>query len=198
MSKTNAFGGKNPHGMYVPMTDDELEVLGRVAEAKEFKLVIKDWGHITGFTLDRFVAEKWKGNPIVTFGDKRISFYFVMNFSAPAVPQPNWYFDCEIWAYDRLMFKHRMPTETAGKPVQIVAGQMMALALDIAIDKINPEFVKMIKPKTIGLTTRHGNMNLDVATQRLLRQTQEGERKVRVMTQQEAQDATNKMKKGIR
>ena len=52
MSKTNVFGGKNPHGMYVPMTDEELEVLVRVAEAKEFKLVIKDWGHITGFTLD--------------------------------------------------------------------------------------------------------------------------------------------------
>ena len=121
-----------------------------------------------------------------------------MNFSAPAVPQPNWYFDCEVWAYDRLMFKHRMPTETGGKPVQIVAGQIMALALDIAIDKINREFVKMIKPKTVVLTTRHGNMHLDVATQRLLHQTQEGERRVREMNRQDAVDATDKMKKGTR
>jgi hypothetical protein len=33
MSETNPFGGKNKHGMYVPMTDDEMEVLARIAAA---------------------------------------------------------------------------------------------------------------------------------------------------------------------
>ena len=197
MSETNPFGGKNKHGMYVPITDDEMEVLARIASAGEFKLIIKEWGHINGFTLEKFNAQTWKGNPIVTFGDKRISFYFVMNFNAPAIPQPNWYFDCEVWALGRLMTKHRLPTETNGKPVQIVAGQMMALALDIAIDTISPEFVKMVKPKAIGLTTRHGNMQLDLHQQRLLRQTQEGERHVREVIRKEARIATEKMKKGI-
>jgi len=194
---TNPFGGKNKNGMYVPMTDDEMEVLSRVATAGEFNLHIKDWGRITGFKLGRFHPETWQGNPLVVFGDKRISFYFVMNFTAPIVPQPNWFFDCEVWALGRLMTKHRLPTEQGGKPINIVAGQTMALALDIAIDQINPNFVKKVKPQAIGLTTRHGNMKLDLATQKLLHQTQEGEARVRSLTQQEAVRATEKMKKGI-
>lgn len=198
MNDTNPFGGKNPHGMYVPMTDDELETLARLAESKSFKLIIKDWGHISGFTLDWFVAEEWKGNPMVSFGDKIIHFYWVMNFSAPQVPQPNWYFDVEVWALDWLMFKHRLPTEVNGKPVQIVAGQMMAMALDIAIDKINPELIRAVKPMMTGLTTRHGNMQLDGKTRKILAEMQQGERRVRDLTVRDAVKATEKMKKGTR
>ena len=198
MNDTNPFGDKNKHGMYVPMSDDELETLTRLAESKSFKLVIKDWGFITGFTLDRFVAETWKGDPLVAFGDKIIHFYWVMNFSAPEVPQPNWYFDVEVWALDRLMFKHRLPTEVNGKPVQIAKGQMMAMALDIAIDKINPELIRAVKPQVHGLTTRHGNMRLDTKTQKILADTQQGERLVRNLTVQDAVKATERMKKETR
>ena len=198
MTDKNPFGGKNPHGMYVPMSDDELETLARLAESKSFKLVIKDWGYVTGFTLDRFVEAEWKGNPMVSFGDKIIHFYWVMNFSAPEIPQPNWYFDVEVWALDRLMFKHRMPTEVNGKPVQIVKGQMMAMALDIAIDKINPELIRAVKPQVHGLTTRQGNMHLDSKTKKILATMQAGERYVRGLTVQEAVGATEKMKKETR
>lgn len=197
MSETNPFGGKNKHGMYVPMSDDELEVLARIASAGEFQLVIKNWGRIDGFKLEKFEAETWTGKPVVVFGDKRISFYFVMNFSAPATPQPNWYFDCEVWALGRLMIQHRLPTEINGHPIQIVANQILALALDIAIDTISPEFIKMVKPKTVGLTTRHGNMHLPLHLQRLLKQTQESERQVREIIAQEAVTATVKSSKGI-
>jgi hypothetical protein len=198
MSESNPFGGKNKHGMYVPMSDDEMEVLARLAEAKEFKLVIKDWGHVTGFSWERFNEGTWTGLPIVTFGDKRISFYWMMNFEAPVVPQPNWFFDVEVWAMGRLMFRKRLPTELNGKPINIVAGQTMALALDVAIDTISVEFIKEVKPKMIGLTSRHGNMHLDLAHQRLLKQTQDGERLVRSVTEQEAIIATAKMKKVTR
>jgi hypothetical protein len=88
-----------------------------------------------------------------------------------------------------------MPTEHAGKPIQVAAGVDLDLALDIAIDKINPAVVKEIMPKAIGLTTRHGNMHLDGHHQRLLASTQQGERLVREVSAAEAAVATAKEKK---
>lgn len=209
MSETNPFGGKNPYGMYVPMTDDELDVLARLAEAGEFKVVIRDWGHVTGFLPGRYDPRTYNGQPLVVFGDKRISFYFRMNFNAPAIPQPNWYFDMEVWALgmrlfpgserdDKNPYPGRLPTEYAGKPITVVAGMHLDMALDVAIDKIDPKVVKTVRPKAIGLTTRHGNMRLDLERQRILRVTQEGEKNIRKITSQEAVDATNKMKKSTK
>lgn len=196
--ETNPFGGKNKHGMYVPMTDDELEVLARLAEAGEFKVVIKDWGHVTGFKLQRFNPETWGGNPILIFGDKRISFYFQMHFNAPALPQPNYFFDMEVWAKGHKLFAQRLPTETMGKPVQICAGMSLTLALDVAIDKIDPKIVKEIKPGSVGLTTRQGNMHLNPELQRMLAKLRGAEKRVRAGTVQEAVDATQKMDKAIK
>jgi hypothetical protein len=197
MSDRNPFGGKNPHGMYVPLTDDELEVLERLAEAGEFKLVVKDWGHVTGFRRGRYDPNTWHANPfpLVVFGDKRISFYFRLSLTAPVVPQPNWYFDMEVWALGFCLFRQRMPTESGGNPIQVAAGIDLDLALDVAIDKIDPAIVKTIKPKAIGLTTRHGNMRLGAAERRLLSKVQAGERAVREHSAREAKEATDKMKK---
>lgn len=195
-NKRNPFGGKNPHGMYVPLTDDEMEVLFRLADAGEYKLVVKDWGFITGFKVGKYPGpEQYRGEPIVTIGDKRISFTFRLNYTAPALPQPNWYFDMELWALGHLLYKHRMPTESYGNPIQIAAGTFNDFALDIGIDHIDPAIVKEVKSKQIGLTTRQGNMHLDLHGQRLLAQTQAGEKAIRKLTDQEARKATEKMKK---
>ena len=191
---TNPFGGKNPHGLYVPMTDDELEVIARIAEARAFRLIIKDWGHVDGFAVAA-PGERFVGKPLLVMGDKRLSFYFRLNFEAPAVPQPNWYFDMEVWAFGHLLFSQRMPTEQNGKPVEIAAGVSFDMALDITIDRIDPKIVKEIKPRAIGLTTRHGNMQLDSRRRRLLHETQDGERAVREISRQEAVEATRKAKK---
>lgn len=192
----NPFGGKNPHGMYVPITDTELEALARLADAGEFQLVVKGWGNITGFQRGHY-THAWHTNPfpLVVFGDKRISFYFRMSLNAPVVPQPNWYFDMEVWALGHKLFAHRLPTESAGKPIQVAAGVDLDLALDIALDKIDPKIIKEILPKAIGLTTRHGNMTLDIEHQRLLAQTQAGEKRVREVSAKEAAAATAKQKK---
>jgi hypothetical protein len=196
--ETNPFGGKNKYSLYVPMTDDELEVLGRLAEAGEYKVVIKDWGYVTGFTLQRFNPETWQGNPIVVFGDKRISFYFQLRFNAPVIPQPNYYFDMELWARGHKLFAQRLPTETMGNPIQICAGMSLTLALDVAIDQIDPKIVKEVKPGTIGLTTRQGNMHLDTHHKKLLDNLKASEKKVRDETVAEAIAATQKMNKVIR
>lgn len=193
----NPFGGKNPHGMYVPLTDTELEALERLAEAGEFKVVVKRWGEITGFKRGRYIPETWHSAPfpLVVFGDKRISFYFRMSLNAPTLPQPNWYFDMEVWALGHRFFSKRMPTEHGGKPIQVAAGVDLDLALDIAIDQINPRIVKEVLPKAIGLTTRHGNMRLDTKHQKLLAKTQEGERAVRQISEADAAAATARQKK---
>lgn len=193
--KRNPFGGKNPHGMYVPLTDDELEVIERLVLSGEFKIIVRGWGRVENFQLGRYDRATYAGAPIITFGDKRISFYFRMNYTAPAVPQPNWYFDMEVWALGHKLFEQRMPTEHGGQPIQIVAGIFNDFALDIALDQIDPRIVKEIKPKAIGLTTRQGNMRLDLAGQRLLASTRAGEKAVREMSAEDARKATEKMKK---
>lgn len=191
----NPFGGKNPHGMYVPMTDDELEVLARIAVAGEFVLEIKDWGRVSDFVPARFNQSTWDGKSIVTFGDKRISFYFTMAFSAPEIPQPNWFFDMQVWAHGFKLFEQRMPTEMGGEPLMIGKDLVLQWALDVAIDTIDPAIVKAVKPKAVGLTTRHGNMHLDTHHQKLLAQLKRGEAEVRAFSAEEAAAATLRMKK---
>lgn len=196
--KRNAFGGKNPHGLYVPLTDDELEVIARLACAGEFKIIVRGWGYVEHFLPGRYNPQTWTGSPIITFGDKRASFYFMMHFNAPAVPQPNYYFDMEVWAKGHKLFSQRMPTEVGGNPIQIVSGMSLALALDVALDQIDPAIVKEIKPGAIGLTTRHGNMHLDTDHQKLLHLMRSGEQQVRIESQIEAAKVTDKMKRETR
>ena len=202
--RRNPFGGKNPHGMYVPLTDDELEVIERLALSGAFKVVVKgegqhgesvDWGYVENFQLGRYDAATYQGQSIVSFGDKNIHFYFRMNYTAPVVPQPNWFFDMEVWALGHRLFSRRMRTEHGGKPWQIVAGVFHDLALDVSLDQIDPKIVKEIKPRAIGLTTRQGNMHLDLHHQRLLAHTRAGERSVREMLDRDAADATKKKNK---
>lgn len=203
--KKNPFGGKNPHGMYVPMSEDEIEVLYRIAEAGEFKVVIKgegqhgesvEWGYVTGFKVGKYPGpENYFGQSIVTIGDKRITFIFRMNFTAPALPQPNWFFDMEVWALGHKFFAQRFPTANGGNPIQVCAGMYHDFALDVAVDQIDPKIVKEIKPKAIGLTTRQGNMRLDLQRQKLLAQTQAGEKAIRKITAAEAIKATVDKKK---
>jgi hypothetical protein len=192
---TNPFGGKSKHGLYVPMTDDELETIVRLAQAGEFYIVVRDWGRIDGFRLAA-PGQRFASEPLLVMGDKRLSFYFRMTFSAPVVPQPCWYFDMEVWAIGRLMFAQRLPTEQGGRPIQIAAGMFIDLALDVAIDMIDPVIVKAVKPGAMGLTTRHGNMHLDVERQRLLDHLRGGEKQVRELSAREAAAATTRAREG--
>lgn len=206
--KRNPFGGKNPHGMYVPMTEDEIEALYRIAEAGEFKIVIKgentqgqsiEWGYVDKFRVGRYPGPGlYAGQPIVTIGDKRLSFFFRMDFTAPALPQSNYFFDMEVWALGHMLFRNRFPTVNGGNPIQVCAGMFHDFALDVAIDQIDPKIVKEVKPRALGLTTRHGNMRLDAHHRRLLVTTQKNEQTVRKMSAEEAAQATEKMKKATR
>lgn len=178
MSDKNIFGGGNPNSIYVPMSETEQEVLHRLKDNKDFKVIIKDWGYFE--------------NPPVIIGDLRLSFRLQVTFGAPKVWIPVHYFDLELRTQSGiLLFKERQNTLIGGQPLMVGEGRYLDLVWDIGIQQIDPKIVKMVKPKEIGLTSRVGNMKLTSDERTVLNQLRENEAKVRDLTHQEAQQATN-------
>jgi len=179
-SGMNPFGGKNPNGSYVPLSEDELDVIERLAESGEYELRIVGWGHVRGFTIGHYPGpQEYDGNPIITIGDKRIAFTFRMSLNAPETPQPNWYFDIEVVAYGKVLFSRRMPTEANGKPITVGAGLDLDLKLDLALNSVDRDFLKEVSPSIRGITSRRGNMKLPSHLRRVLHSMHEGEKALR-------------------
>jgi hypothetical protein len=184
----NPFGGKNPLGLYVPMSEDEQEVVARLVEADDLELIIHGWTKL----------EK----PTVQFGDLRICVVFRMDFSGTLAPL--YYLDLELRTRTGLsLFRQRMPLQQNGQPIMIGQGIFLDLAWDIAIDHMDPQVVKMIKPRALGLTSRRldkdtkerterGNMRLTEEQQTLLKVIDEGAAKIRAGDAQLAVEVTKK------
>jgi len=180
----NAFGGKNPVGLYVPMSEDEQEVLMRLQESQDLQLVIHGWGTIP--------------NPVMVVGDHRVGIKFRITFKGLLVAQPLPYLDLELKLGNGMsIYRDRKPTLIDNKPIMISEGMHLDLQWDIAIRHMEPEFVRLIKPGATGLTSRRqdkdtkemtdlGNMRLDVGRQALLRKVEDGQRRVRKMDEVEA------------
>ena len=171
----NMFGGKNPHGLYVPMSEDEQEVIYRLIEDDNIELVIHGWS-----VLDK---------PQIVAGDLRVSVIFRLAFNGALTPLR--YLDLELRTKTGLsIFKQRMAVEQGGQPVMIGTGIYLDFAWDIAIDHMNPDFVKAIKPGALGLTSRKldkdskertfkGNMKLNTTEQNFLQAVEEGAATIR-------------------
>lgn len=137
----NLFGGANPNGVYVPMTETEQEVLDRLVQSQDLEIDIKGWGVVR--------------NPWASFGDHRIGLQWELVFNKP--PIPVYYFDLElrVASSQLILMKKRYPTTFNGQPKLIGSGQgPIQFNWDIAIDHMSPELVKAIMPGAIGLTTR--------------------------------------------
>jgi hypothetical protein len=166
----NMFGGKNPHGLYVPMSEDEQEVIHRLIEDENIELVIHGWA-----TLDK---------PQILVGDLRVSVYFNLTFNGGMAPLH--FLDLELRTKTGIsIFKQRMVVEQGGKPIMVGGGIYLEFAWDIAIDHMNPDFVKAIKPGALGLTSRRldkdtkertakGNMKLTEKEQNFLKAVEDG------------------------
>lgn len=176
MSERNAFGGENKNFLYTPMSEDEREVISRLVESDNLRLIIHKWGVIEGF--DR-----------VRFGDKVLDLIFTVNFKSPEVAIPVTYLDMtlETRGGDKL-HNTQLSLEEAngGQPVWVKAGLQLQLGLSIAITQIDPALVKKIKPGALGLTTREGNRNLDSSQRKLLESIRASEKKVRELNKAEA------------
>jgi hypothetical protein len=138
---TNMFGGKNPLGLYVPMTEDEQEVIMRLVEAEDLLLVIHEWGVVN--------------RPRLIVGDHRVGVRFRLDFDRPVAPMPVYYFDLELKTRTGIsLHKERLPTIWGGQPIQVAAGVFFEMQWDIAIHSLDPKLVKLVKPSHTGLTSR--------------------------------------------
>jgi hypothetical protein len=177
-NETNIFGGKNPHGLYVPMSETEQEVLQRLIETKDLMVIIHGWGLLE--------------DPKVAFGDLRVSIPMTITFDKPAAPISVWFLDLELKSRSTGMtlVKQRQSTVYDGQPLQVMAGVELDMVWDIAIHHMSPEFVKAIKPGALGLTSRRldretgnptltGNMQMDDTKKETLQWAEEGAAKLR-------------------
>jgi len=180
-NETNPFGGKNPNGLYIPMTPDEMEVLERLRDDHGFRIEIKDWG--------------WVDDPVMLFGDKRVSFQFTLAFTAPDFPMPVHSLEMTLLTKTGIhLFGPKVyPTIVEGHPIVVSTGVTIQMALDVAIDEIDTKLVKMIKPGAFGLTTRQGNLHLpSEELQSLLAHMKASEAKIRHMDKLMAIAAMNR------
>lgn len=179
-SGTNAFGGGNPQGLYVPMSQDEIEVLHRIRDAEDLELVVGEWG-----TLH---------NPKIVIGDHRIRIDFRVYFRGLYIARQIHYFDLELKLGNGMrVYKDRLPTYIpGGGPLEVSEGSYVDMQWDIAIKQMDPDFVRAIKPGAMGLTSRRqdkdtrdfteqGNMKLDLEQQWLLKKLANGEKAIQRM-----------------
>lgn len=177
----NRFGGLNPNGLYVPMSDVEQETLMVLAARKAFRIHIVDWG--------------WHNEPTVRVGDHRLSLQFTMTFNKPEIPQPCHYFDLQLYAAGIKVFQERQSLLYDGRPQIIGAGLQLTLAWDIAIAHIDPKLVKAVtgakgltsrlQDKDTGNMTLFGNMNLSAEDRKAMIKMREAEKSVRLATRRE-------------
>lgn len=139
--RTNLFGGSNARGLYVPMSEDEQEVLHRLVEAEDLVLIIHGWGQ-----LDR---------PRFLIGDHRFAVQFRLTFNRPAKAMPVYFFDLELKTRTGIsLCKERLPSVYNGQPVTVQAGLYLDMQWDIALHSMDPRLVKLLKPGHLGLTSR--------------------------------------------
>lgn len=165
MTDKNPFGG-SAHGLYIPLSEDEREVLQRLVDAKDLRVVIVGWGI--------------HHEPKVRFGDKRIQFVFNACFAKPEIPIAVSYLDFDIQTHaGQHIHRVTQPTMMNGQPLLLGAGYAYEFVVDIALDQMSSEFVKQIKPGAIGLTSRQGNMHLSQDLQALADQVRKNEATLR-------------------
>lgn len=137
----NVFGGGNPLGLYVPMSELEQESINRLVESKNLRVIIKGWGH--------------HDCPEVTHGDARVQIKFRATFDKPEIPIPLQYLDLELrTASGELLFTDRQSVVYGGQPLFVGAGMFFDMVWDIQIKSIDPAMVKRIVPGATGLTSR--------------------------------------------
>jgi hypothetical protein len=166
-SDKNMFGGGNPNSLYMPMSETEQEVLERLVEEGRLEVHIKKWG----------VINKLR----VKFGDLRVSIPIKITFNAPDVHIPVYYFDLQLRRSgdDYVIFEKRYDITQGGQPIMVGSGVEVEMVWDIAIQEMDPKFVKRIKSQELGLTTRVGNTKMSGKKEEIYHAMRQGEKQVR-------------------
>ena len=174
----NILGGRNPHGLYVPMSDDEQEVIARLVEADDLRLIIHGWAVL--------------GKPhLIVGGDLRVGVRFRLDFPDGMAPVQVPFLDLELRRSNgQTVFREKKALGPAGQAPIAAGGAFFELQWDIAIHSMDPAFVKAIKPGARGLTSRRidrdtgartaeGNMQLDSTQKAALAHVEAGAEQIR-------------------
>jgi hypothetical protein len=196
MSNGNILGGKNANSLYVPMSEDEQEILSRLIAADDLEVVVVGWSVLT--------------SPKVRLGDKILSIQMTLIFNAPPLPVKVWFFDLELRTRSGLILHaERQPTIYGNQPISVCAGTTLDMIWDISIDRIPPAVVKMIKPGSVGLTSRFtdkdtgeydpkgGNMKLSDDQTKALERVQAGASRVRADDKKSVSKVSKKAPSGV-
>jgi len=188
----NRFGGLNPLGLYVPMSEIEQEAWERLIQKSELEVIIAGWGTVH--------------EPKITLGDKRVGIHIDITFNLPLQPVDVYYFDFELRTRSGLiMFSERHAAIYDNKPIKVGAGIRLQMVWEIAVARMDPKLIKMLMPGTIGLTSRltdkdtgeqtlTGNMKLSSEDKKAAFELHGQERKVKQINKDEVSRA-KKMEK---
>ena len=158
----NPFGGGNPNGLYVPLTDDERDAIGRAAERG---VVVKVRG------LGVFPSTS------VVVGDARVSVGFTVKVEAPTTLTQ---FSHSVETDDGIVLAaETIPCLQQGKPMILLPGEEIVMELHLSLTHLDPKLLRCLRPKATGLTSRRvdrdtgdfsfaGNMQLTDEQRRLL------------------------------
>lgn len=185
----NLFGGLNPAGLYVPMTDLEQEAFSRLRETQDLKLVIVGWGEIE--------------NPKMIIGDHRIRIDFRLIFRGLLIARPLHFLDLELrTGADEILFRERHSVIYNNQPLNIFEGMELEMMWDIAVKQMSPELVKRLTG-AVGLTSRRqdrdtheftpeGNMRLSPEQKQAILDLEGAEARVKAMDKAALANATKK------
>jgi hypothetical protein len=140
-SMSNIFGGKNQRSLYIPLSDIELEVIQRLLDTKDLRVICHGWQ-----TFE---------SPKVVHGDKNIHIPLKLVFKHPSVPTPVYFFDLELQTGSGMtLFRKKMSTLYGGEPISVMEGLEIDMVWDISIRNLDPNLVRAVKPSAIGLTSK--------------------------------------------
>ena len=180
----NMFGGKNEKSLYTPMSESEQEALARIAEKGEFVVEVKGIGKVK-------IGE-------VIVGDHNLRLPLTISFIVPngktkVIP----FLDLKltttsgIFLYaDRLAFNN-----ISGQPMQVFTGLTVPMYWTIGINQIDPEIVKAVLPKHLGLTSRRGNEKLTTDQRTVLTSLREGEKIAKRTSQKIVNESVKKARR---
>lgn len=189
---TNPFGGKNPHSLYIPMSEVEQEFVDRLCASGDLQVLIHQWGRVD--------------NPRVSQGDHQVVIPIDLTFTAPDVPLPVTFFDLELRTQGGVtLYREKQSTVYNHQPLMVGAGTHLQMIWHIGIRAIDPNLIRQFMPGTHGLTSRafdkdtgaltvFGNMHLDTATKRMATLVRGGEANVRRGTAREVAEAMKRAK----
>jgi len=184
----NLFGGKNPYGQYVPLTDTEQEVLHRLVTTQDLLVEIVGFGTCEA--------------PQVRVGDHRVEIIIDHIFDIPEMPKNTYWLDLVLKSRSTgvKLYQHRYATVHDGLPVKIGGGLRLGLQWDIALSHLDPNLVKRVKPGATGLTSRvldketgdrtlSGNMRLTSEQEKVLMAMRQNETRLHNMDAEKVRKA---------